>query len=243
MAAVLAVVREEPRAEGLAAVVVELQQSSGVRRRSLQGDALKRVRALLRRVAARFTASARGSLAQEDLEQIGAIEALKVFDRYDHARRGSQCVEDLVNRAAMRACVEHIQRHAHDVHVSDWGTRGRQSIDGVHSIGKRSPASIKVHSYDSPAEDETQVGAAARYRSEEALSPEKMLENAQTSTQLRRALGKLTKEQRELVLRFYGVGQREESLRSIAALTDRSRAKLAAELECALAALRLLMTD
>jgi hypothetical protein len=236
MSSALAVVRVEHRAEGIAAVVIEMQQSTGARRRSLQGEALKLAIPLLKRVVARFPVKVRGSLDPDDLLQIASIDALKVFDRYDHEARGRTTIEKHIAYSASRACEDQIAMQSADVNVSDDARRGRTK--------DRSPESIQVESRDATVTNADGVTAARTglVEGESPKTPEELL----LLKEVVRLLPRLERTKREYLGRYfglegYGAHQSEHALRQLAQDFGVSYTTMWRKIQQALAELRVMM--
>lgn len=244
----------EAKLGGVSLLVVEWQTTpSEITRRNLGNRILGLLQPLFRKVASRFTPSARGSLALEDLEQVAAIEAFKCLSKYDAARARSTTFEAFVYRYAKQRCAEHVRLHATDVHVSDWTGRGRKAVNGVERTGKKSEDRVTVHSTSDVHNRETNGAAMADGygprengvsgtwgdSAEDVDTPEALLEGAQTSAELAEAIARLPAEKRDLVREAFGIGTTDPaSLRDIARRRRVPRSRLATELEEVLVELR-----
>lgn len=200
-AAVALVPTGEPEG-GIAALVVRIQQSHGEERKRLQTAALRHVQPTLKRVASRFSRKARGSLEVEDLLQIASMDALKVFDRYNHELRGSTTVEGHVAYSASRACEDQIAMHSADVHVSDDARRGRTKHGCKEELRVESRDAAPAGGYEEPLR---------------APSPEDELFVKQVVHLVRT----LPSKQREYISRYfgldgYGTHTRESAFRDLA---------------------------
>lgn len=221
-------------------LVIEWQsltaQNAHGRARRVADRILTLVWPVLRDVASQFRPNALGALSTSDLEQVGAIEVLKLIARFDATKRKTQTFKGDVRQWAMRKCTEYVSAHAYSVNVSDWARRGRKTVNGVTVVRPGEVAKVQVESSD----DET-----ARFEpTPDRRTPEALLDDEQTRHRLYLAIAQLELEQRALVNEHFGLGRdSESSLRSIAARDGVQRSKLAAELESALATVRELMAD
>jgi hypothetical protein len=229
MRALAVVTREEPRAEGVAAVVIEIQQTEGRERKKLEERALKMLQPMLQRVVARFPPRKRGSLEPDDLLQICFIAVLKLFKRYDHAARESTTFEQHAYRDALRACMEKVRLQAFDVNISDDACRGRTK--------DRTPNPIQVESTDGLATPVDGASAARVGLSKEPIkTPEELLQLKQVRLLIRRLQGA----RREYIARYFGLEgyTAQESLAALSLDLGVSKSKLFREIRAALGELR-----
>lgn len=221
----------EGKSDGVALLVVEWQGADAVGQRRLANLIMRLLQPTVRRVALRFGASARGSLAQEDLEQVASIEAFKFFSKYEHGRRGagnSGSFEQLVYRRALKACVVYAEMHGADVRPS----RHMQQAAKGHATGSYKGRKVEA-SCSLENTDDTQPEAHTE-------TPEKQLADVQTLEQLRIAISFLSDERREIVREAFGLGTLDSaaSLRDMARRRRVPRSRLATELDEALTELR-----
>lgn len=202
------------------------------------------LRPLFKRIAAKFTASARGSLGLDDLEQVAALTAFKLMAKYAHERRGSMRFEDLVRREATSACDKYIRMRAHVVHVGDWSARKRRgggSAPPDRTAPQIEPTDVPPTRTDHKNGGHDQVGSAFTFAID-TITPESLLSGLQDIEKLREVLGRLTAADRELICDVFGIGKEERvSLRSLAERHGVPRSKLAAQLEDALKFLRFMI--
>lgn len=240
----------EARADGVALLVVEWQGADSAGQKRLGSLIIRLLQPTLKRVAARFTVTARGSLATEDLEQVAAIEAFKFLSKYKHADAGSTTFEQHVYRRALRACAHQIETQRADVLPS----RNAQRYPDL--IKKKVLGEVRVESIDDESwsrtsssdtgfTGESRLGQAAfsmpsNGAVDGVATPEQMLSDAQTRRELSLALARLPSAKREIIKEAFGVGTHDtsSSLRDMARRRRVPRSRLAADLDDALSELR-----
>jgi RNA polymerase sigma factor (sigma-70 family) len=176
---------------------------------SLEAEFYRLALPKLKSVARKFTASARGALDLEDLEQVGAVELFKLVDRYEP--RPWHTFEFLLHGVAKRACLEQIRLRATSVHL----TRAQRRA-GLPAPRFTEPDALA-------ASDDT---------------PEAMYLHQETLQALRAGLCRLTPERRKLLSSLYGIARdRAQSLRDVSFLMRRDRMEVVTERDAALDAL------
>jgi RNA polymerase sigma factor (sigma-70 family) len=239
--------------EGLAGLVVEVQrlkrEGIDVEVKKITSEILIAVKPVLLKATRHFAPSARGSLSEEDLLQVGAIAVLKLLNKYDHEKRGTWTFEGFVLQDAKRAMRDQIWRHSADVMISEGARRGRtkKEVDVRVSVVSSDAATLRKRSSvggsgnsNNGEEEFSQSFASAslQYQQVEHDTPEALLVTAQEKAGLRKAIGKLPAQHREIVAWVYGIGRPSASARDVAAQMDLPRTKVTKLLEEALAMLR-----
>lgn len=199
------------RSERITALVLEVQarRARGAGETDATSELLRLVMPILKRIARRYTPTARGSFDLEDLEQIGAIATLKFIDRYQHGRAwGASTFEAMLAFEANNACKEQIHQHGRP--VRRWGP-------------------LPVPSF-------VEIEIAATVATSD--TPEALLASARTLAALHRGLNRLSPARRDLVQRHFGIGGPARSLREIGRKEQIARCHLARERDAALLEMR-----
>lgn len=229
----------EGKSDGVAILVVEWQGLKDKAQASLANLIIRLLQPTIKRVAMRFGASARGSLAREDLEQVASIEAFKFMSRYDHAKMGSTTFEQHVYRRALKACVVYAEMHGADVRPS----RHLQQAAKGHATGSYKGRKVETFCRVESRDATVSTSGSVAEPSTEENTPEQLLASAQDRECLRSALARLSDEQREIVREAFGLGTLDSgaSLRDMARRRRVPRSRLATDLDEAISAVRRLM--
>lgn len=174
---------------------VQRRREAGANCAEHEAELVARVLPTLRKVAMRFSESARGSLSVEDLIQVGVIEALKLIPRY---RFGA--FEQVVRFRAMRACVDQIRLHSQDVH---------------ESAGAQVP-SRRMRLKTTPAPMVAVVDAVEAEMGEAGEDPETLLSAHQEAARMRRCVNNLPLPYRDIVAWVHEIGRPKKTLRTLA---------------------------
>lgn len=223
--------------------------------RLLAGELVESMAGFLRKLVVQV-ASRAGCLSLTDLDQIAAIAMLKASGTFDPDR--GQTFGQFAAYGVRRALEEQIRLHSADVCVSDAAARGRTVRQAQ---GKEGAApTVAVVSKDEPKRNEesedcnrsTSRGLEAAQRAYMALddghdSPEALYAEAEERQHLVEALDLLSPQDRDLVVRSYGLGgQAKQSARDICVswgLPETQKSRVDRMLARAIAQLRDLLSD
>jgi RNA polymerase sigma factor (sigma-70 family) len=236
------IVAVESRAARQARLVGEIKalraEGKAAAANRLANELIASLRPTLIKVARKLAGGA-GSLTEDDLVQVGAIEAFKAIDTYDHTKRGAQQFYSWVFYRALRACKEELRLRANMVRASDGEQRGRTKRGAAEK-----PPKIVVVSTTRQAHNKGDDGPAEGVEfnvivEESAPSCEEMFGTAQEVRRLRTKLYEMPQQQRDILCRAYGIGRPEEaSERDLSQQLGVSRARVKDTLEAARGALR-----
>lgn len=165
---------------------------------------------LLKRAAARLERQ-RGSLAVDDLLQVGRIEVVKAIDTFDPTR--AQSFSTLVWWGARDAMLDAVRLHSADVRPSHGAQKGRVKKAGV--------IATTVESTD----------AATDEREDATPLADQQLMDEQARVLVRKLLHRLPRHMADLIRKVHGIGVVSMSVRDIAETTRQNRARLTKELK------------